>query len=255
MAEEPGAAAAAAGMSVWTARLTKELASLGQLPSGITRDDSEQQEDAVSLEEGRCCLRFRLAKSAASTDEEVLTVEIEPGHHYPFEPPVVRLISGRELLPRANVSSTDEGRVLLPALVNWTPQSGVLALLEALSAALERGVGAQGEEEEAEEGGGGMPATFEPGQALDTAKLSGVLFPCSVRQQGGTVLHRYVGVLEDWVLLLEADKTRLNWVQVVRAAPLLQVAKLKYRRGESITVILKGEGLRCDACVLEHVGP
>lgn len=250
MVEDPPAAAPSASMSVWAARLAKELGQLqppGQLPAGVTEEDED-----VSLGEGRCRLRFRLAKSpaaagAASTEEEsgrpasVVVVEVELGHtstNYPFEPPVLTVLSGKELLPWANVSTTD-GRLLLPALTNWTPNTGLLDLLAALGEALKRGE---------EEGGGGMTDTFEPGQALDTAKFPGPLFPCSLRLQGGAVLHRYVGVLDDWVLLVEADKTRLEWVTVVRAASVLQVAKLKYRRGESISVILKG-GCVVRACV------
>ena len=209
----------------------------------------------VDLEEGLCTLRFQLqreedaaseqaAAAAAAAGVVTIVVEVELGQqstNYPFEPPVLRLLSGREHLPRANVSTDkDDGAaagmvVVLPALAQWTPNTGLLDLLAALQEALGRGG-----QEEAEGESGGMTEAFEPGQALHTAKFRGPVFPCVVRQQGGGVLHRYVGVSDEWVLSLEADRTRMEWVAVVRAQPMLTVAKLKYRRGESITILFKG---------------
>lgn len=250
--------------AIWKARLTKELPTLDAdidttatatkkqlLPAGIKLISSD-----VRLEEGVCGLVFRLeadadaAAAAAAAAEDateaapavVVDIEVRLDRdetNYPFQPPVLRvLVGGARWLPRSVVvPSADDadggGRVQLPALGGevWTPNTSVLDLLAALKEALARGP--DGDERETEDG-------YTPGQVLSTCTFAGIILPCTVRQQGGLVLPRYVGVADDWVLQLEADRGRLEAAVVVRAERMLDVAKLRYRRGESLTVIFKG---------------
>ena len=209
------------------------------------------------MEEGVCRLVFRLepeadaaAAAAAAAAEDateaapavVVDVEVRLDReetNYPFQPPVLRVLAGgARWLPRSVVvPSADDadggGRVQLPALGGevWTPNTSVLDLLAALKDALARGP--DNDERETEDG-------YAPGQVLSTSTFVGTILPCTVRQQGGVVLPRFVGVVDDWVLQLEADRTRLEAAVVVRAERMLEVAKLRYRRGESLTVIFKG---------------
>lgn len=252
---DDAAAAPAANKAIWTARLSKELKQLedpGSVPEGVTHVEGDGAAAEIDLDKGVCSLRFQLRPPSAAAPAPgapgVLDVAVDLGQqtNYPFAPPTIHVLSGQELLPRANVAARD-GRVTLPALNDWTPKSSLLDLLAVLLVALERG---NGEEEGEGEGGGGMTEAFVPGQALSTAKFVGPIFPCSVRQQGGQVLLRYVGVAADeWMLLLEADRTRMEWVVVLRAEPVLNVAKLKYRRGEAITVVFKGAYVCVSFCV------
>jgi hypothetical protein len=262
----PPSSATTSSDAIWAARLAKELAQIEeqqqvqQLPAGVSKAPGEE----VDLAGGRCRLRFQLSTpalapappppsttedaaeappTAAPAPTDAVVVEVELGQeetNYPFQPPVLRLLSGRELLSRANVSTvSDDGQeatVVLPALLpeGWTPNTSILDLLTALQEAV-------GWQAQAEEEGGGMTEAFEVGQALHTAKFTVPIFPCVVRQQGGGTSHRYVGVVsEEWVLALEADRTRIDWVVVLRAMPVLHVAKLKYTRGERLTIIFKG---------------
>lgn len=248
--------------AIWAARLTKELPTLDadidaaaakkqHLPAGISCPASD-----VRLEEGVCRLVFRLeadadaavaAAAAEGATEAAHAVDVEvrldrEETNYPFQPPVLRVLAGgARLLPRSVVRPADDedggARVQLPALGGeaWTPNTSILDLLTALQEALARGAdGADGE------GEGG----YAPGQVLSTRTFVGTVLPCTVRQQGGVVLPRYIGVADDWVLQLEADRTRLEAAVVVRAERMLEVAKLRYRRGESFTVFFKGEVLR-----------
>lgn len=255
--------------AIWAARLTKELPTLASssdttkqpqpqqhLPTGVTCTASD-----VRLEDGVCRLVFRLVRPRPDASDEgaaavaaaaAVSIDVDvrldrEESQYPFRPPVVRVLGGgAQWLPQSLVmAEKDDGgdddddgarRLRLPALEEaaWTPNAGVVDLLGALMEALARGPDGDGTEEE--EAGG----EYGPGQVISTKAFGGTILPCTVRQQGGVVLPRYVGVADEWVLQLEADRTRLEAGVVVHAQPMLNVAKLKYRRGESLTVVFKG---------------
>ncbi|CAM9977697.1 unnamed protein product, partial [Scytosiphon promiscuus] len=98
---------------------------------------------------------------------------------------------------------------------------------------------------------------LRPGSLVATEALFGCLFPCSpppssqlfsgssldavLGASGRRPLDRYVGLTDRQLLELEAHRTQMNKAVVVSAIPLASLKKLKFRRGASVTVILKND--------------
>ncbi|CAM9870925.1 unnamed protein product, partial [Ectocarpus sp. 4 AP-2014] len=194
------------------------------------------------------------AESAAAEEApELLRFKIEMDlgldTRYPFECPVIRVLEGDDVMPTSILSG--DGLLSLPGSDAWTPSSTIVntlqdiadMVLHAKEAGLPTGQG--GDDAGALERG-----ELRPGALVGTEALSGCLFPCtppaaplfsgSVLAPGSRrPLDRYVGVTDRQLLELEAHRTRMNKTVVVLAIPLSSLKKLKFRRGASVTVILK----------------
>lgn len=235
--------------SIWTSRIPKEWALLdeklevGSIPSGSRISVLSK---TLDQERGVCKCTFQVVPRVAEREEEegelflaeesgvVLEIDASSraagtGVAYPFVPPTLKVVRGAELWPSEIVRREDQ-TMILPLLAAWTPKLGLADLMLAAAEAL------QAHAEAHAEGNDDESTTFEPGDALSLKTFGDRLFRGTMAQQGGPVLQRYLGVTDSWLLNAKAHETKLETVSVIKALPLQQVSKLKYKREMSISI-------------------
>ena len=143
-----------------------------------------------------------------------------------------------------NPAATSDQVVLLPQL-EWTPKMGLPDVLTTVTNVVTNcSVGDSskpGEPLYAPDQELNLDDLLVPAAATTstTTSSSSFLFPCSVTQQNGAILHRYLGLTDEWLLNLRAHETKMNHAVVCKAKELLQIHKLKYRREESISLVFR----------------
>lgn len=176
---------------------------------------------------------------------------------YPFESPVIRVLEGLEVIPSELLSAEV---LVLPGSDSWTPSCTVIATLQDISNLVIHAREAGLPTGEAD----GLRALergeLRPGSLVSIEALGGYLFPCtpppspifsnSMMMMAAPLtgsrkqLDRYLGVTDRQVLELEAHRTRINQTVVILAIDLRTLSKLKFRRGSSVTLVMKGGGNR-----------
>jgi len=245
-----------ASLQIWTNRLLKEYDGIDvKLPAGVSLEIHD-----MDPEKGICKGVFRLfvpknqsASEAESGNRElVIQVDCDIATRYPFEPPLLHVREGAELVPEGIL----EGRKLvLPEIHEWTPSCTIVATLTSLHKLLQQAAS-------------GVPLDLKskpaqsklvippPGTELLSDSVSEHFFPCKVRTVYGRQLNRYFAVTATAMLELEAHRTMMGKLIVIEAYDLKGISKLKFRKEHSITILFKNGaerifflGAHSEACV------
>lgn len=91
------------------------------------------------------------------------------------------------------------------------------------------------------------PASYSPpleeGAVVGVDGIQGVRFKCQrVSRDGGGMLQIYLAVTPLQLLELQPHRTRMNQVVVLSAASLQSLARVKFHKGKSVTLIFKTGG-------------
>eukprot|EP00612_Vaucheria_litorea_P007915 CAMPEP_0171480208 /NCGR_PEP_ID=MMETSP0946-20130122/5918_1 /TAXON_ID=109269 /ORGANISM="Vaucheria litorea, Strain CCMP2940" /LENGTH=434 /DNA_ID=CAMNT_0012011355 /DNA_START=24 /DNA_END=1328 /DNA_ORIENTATION=+ len=243
---------------IWRNRLSREFDGLEKSCEKINGAEIKLVESEMDENDGTCkalfsfvipleqAVKTELEKESESAEDKCsvnfsLEFDLDLRTRYPFDPPRVKVVEGGNSLPIGTVSNQI---LVLPDAEGWTPSNTIIGTLQRLVEHIKAEYARLGQNGETPNDV--LAEGFSAGQVVHVDNLRGALFPC--RKAGSGILKGagispgiYLAVKGQQILELSAHQTTLNVAIVRNVYQITDLAKIRYSRGKSITLVMRGE--------------